>query len=265
MVIIIILCIYTCKKSPTTAQGDIDYSSYRISQYINHIVTTNSDYYDTTKYSYNGENVITTTRYSNSAEVYRSEYIKDGNTYNYTRFDDDDESLNGFYSINNLGYIDSSSIVRMDGSTNNTAKWKYNTNGQQIQSTTYYGGYTNDVTRYYLNDNYDYWIYNFDRYVNPISTQKDSIVFEYYNSKPMYVLYGWALEKYSGKPNNHLVKKRTYYDLLNNNSVRQIFEYDYILDDNGLVVQRIWRIIKQPSGEVSRTDNTTYTYERVTM
>jgi len=260
LVFLIIICSFTCKKNSTTAPFDIDYSKYHVDQYIKHIVTTNSDYFDTTTFSYKNKNITTTTRYSNSNEIYTSKYIKDGDRFIYQRYDDNVQFLDGFYSLNNSGYLDSSNIVRMDGSTNNTAKWKYSSGGQQIQSLSYYSGYTNDYKKYYSDRDYAYWIYDFDRYVNPITVNKDSIVFEYYNSMPMYVLYGWALESYTGEPNDHLVKKRTYYNLKNNSTVHQTYEYEYKLDDNGLVTQEIWRIIEQPSGIVTRTNTTNYTY-----
>ncbi len=263
LVLLIFIGLYSCKKDTVVGPSENDYSKYRVKEYIKHTVSNTSDYYDTTRFNYEGDNINYTTRISTAPTIYSTHIIKSGNQYLLERFSDNLQSLEGFYSLNIAGFIDTSNFVRMNGTTNSTSRHFYNSSNQRIIDISYYENYTNDVKIHYANGNQSYWIYDFIHHTDPSRTTKDSVVFEYYNSVPLLVPFKWVLERRYGKPNENLVKKRTYYDQLNNNIIRKTYDYEYELDSNGLVSREIWRVTELPSGTVTRVDTTYYTYTTI--
>ena len=258
------MLLVSCKKDdPVTPPPGIDFSKYRVESSITHYTSQTNDYYDTINYVYsnNGENIHRTLKYSNSPSVYETSYIKNGSKIDIENHRDGQLTLDGFYSLSSSGNVDTTYFWNhVSNQVNNTARVNYNSNQEQTRSRTFYNNYTNDSKRYYANGNTAYWIYDVIQHVVPSNSRKDSIVFEHYNSMPLVVPFDWALVRKFGALDANLVKKRTYYDMLNNNQIRQTYDYEYIVDADGLVTQEIWTITQQPSGQETRRDTTNYTY-----
>lgn len=253
--------ITACKKESETTPmpTTIDYTKYKIKQSINY---RNANV-DTTSYLYVGENFTTRIHYSSTPSTfYFYNYVKNGSQYDVDFYSNTTHTHSGFYNINTASYIDTGAITNLSSSTfNNRDKNYYNAAGQAIRTITNYNTYENDVKRYYNSGNdFSYWIYDQYNFSNPALTKKDSVVFEYYTDKTLHVQFENAFADKLGKLNNHLVKKRTYYDLLNSNNIRQTQEYSYETDSIGLVTKRISSIYTQPGNVLGRADTTYYFY-----
>lgn len=250
-ILLSIISAVSCKKEDTSA----------LNCKVSKVITIRSTYVDTTTYTYSGDDMTITTKYSNGAIVYTTKYIKSGSRYNYESYWDAVQKYSGFANINTQGLIDTSNTIYLPTSAfNNRNKSYYDANGYVTRAISNYNSYENDVKYHYTADgNYAYWIYDlYDFSPSPTPT-KDSVVFEYYLDKPKVAeLYGFE-SKY-GKLNKNLIKKRLYYDLLNSNTLRQTYEYEYLTDSKGLVTRQIWVVKNQPSNIEIRRDTSYYEY-----
>ena len=237
--------------------------------------TDNSRYYIKTRVNkVNGGTYSYLYEYSNGAlSSYTLQSIQPGGSvsnYTYTASKTastvtESTILNGAANLTNthwltgINNVDSSRSVRANGTINSNAKYYYNSRNEASREIIYYSTYTNDVKRFWSDGNNMYSIYDFTHLATPAQSYRDSLVYEYYTDKPNNLnlpTFGTA----TGNANKNLVKKRTAYQTLNGNAIRNVYDYQYQWNDKGLVTQQIWVITDYPGMTISRRDTTTYTY-----
>lgn len=215
---------------------------------------------DTTIITYSGEDIYYVYAYSNSTVRYSYKYIKSGNQYNFERYTDSVKSMQGTYYLNSQGLVDTGQSMFLPGMNfNDRDRYYYDANKNAIRAITNYNTYENDVKYHYSNGNYSYWIYDFTNFTTPSASTKDSVTFEYYMDKPKKAP-RYATDLLYGNLEKNLVKKRSYYDLLNAGALRRTYEYEYVTDANGLISREIWTIKNQPGDIVIRRDTTDLEY-----
>lgn len=245
-----------CKKN-NTGTGGPDYTAFKIKKAIHYL----NGSVDTSDYIYTGDTIAVRIHAKNSATVYTSKYFKTGDQITFQRFLNDKQDMTGFYLLNNKGYTDTSRLSFIpSGTINNYGRSYYNEQGFQTRDITNYIQYVNDVKKFYNNGDCSYWIYDFTYQVAPFTKTKDSVVFEYYTDLPLHVNFASPITDFFGKSNTHLVKKRTYYNLLNSNTISTTYEYSYNLNEIGLVTAQFYKIYNQPGNVLARNDSTFYTY-----
>lgn len=252
--ILIITILVSCKKDKTTTPTTLN---CKLKKTI-HIISGGAT--DTAVYTYNNEDIIYTTSYSNTSTIYKREFIKTGNQYLISYYTNNVKTHEGFSTLNTNGFIDTSRITYIPTTTfNNREKNHLDANGFATRLIANNNNYDNDIKYHYINGNYSYWIYDLINFSVPANSTKDSIVFEYYLDKPK-VTEKNALESKYGKLEKNLIKKRSFYDLLNSGNLKRTYEYEYLTDANGLVTREIWTIKNQPGNIETRRDTTYYEY-----
>lgn len=244
-----VAAIISCKK------GTINVGKCKVSR----VIHFSNGSYDTTFTVYSGDSILTKVTYSNYPSVLTYSYIKSGNQYLMKRYTDGVEDLDGFFTLNTQGLIDTNRVTHIPSMLfNNKTKCYYNADGYATRIITDYTNYVNDVKYYYSGGNYSYWIYDFYDNVTPANTRRDSVVFEYYLDKPKLAGRN-ALEDKYGKLEKNLVKKFTFYNT-SSGTVRKTYDYAYITDSKGLVTRQFFTAIDQPSGVITSKDTTDYEY-----
>lgn len=219
-----------------------------------------STYSDTSVYTYTGENIMYTFKYSNSPVNRVYNYTKSGNKYLFNIYSDGVLSLDGFYTLNSNGFIDSSYSEHTPSMLlNSSGKNYYDANNYTTRAIGYYTSYINDIKYFYNNGNYSYWIYDLIYPSTPANNSRDSIVFEYYLDKPKKSVTTLFEEKY-GNLTKNLVKKWSFYNTLSSNSLKRTLEYDYLTDADGIVTRQILISKDQPGNVITSSDTTYYEY-----
>lgn len=251
--IITIVFLVSCKKEETTAFIPL---KCRLAKKI-HVTST---YSDTTVYTYSGENIMYTVKYSNTATSRVYNYTKSGNKFLYNVYVDGVQSLDGFYTLNSFGYVDSSYSAHTPSMLlNSSGKNYYDVNKNLTRAIGYYTSNINDIKYFYNNGNYSYWIYDVIYPSTPASNKRDSIVFEYYLDKPKVSVTTIFEERYGNLVKNQ-VKKWSFYNTLSSNTLTKTYEYEYLTDSIGLVTKQIFTAKDQPGNVVTSSDTTYYQY-----
>lgn len=261
---IILIGFSSCKKDEETPNNnESDFSKYRVSKEVLHSVSSSQDYSRTINYDYsnNGDDIVREVTYSNSSSVYVTSYTKSGSRIDLETRRDGALTEDGYYELLSSGNVDTTYF--WDHSANrlrSASKYEYNGSNEQVRNINKYSSYTSDIKKYYSNGNTTHWIYDRIDHTDPNDNRTDSIVFEQYMGMPLVVTYGFDLGNRYGERDEHLVKKRTFYELTNNNQVRQTIDYEYVLDEKGLVTKQILMYTEEPSGMVTQRDTISYTY-----
>lgn len=258
------IALFACKKED--AQPPVtDYSQYKIKTATHSLRSysgiSSSLSSDTTSYIYEGSTYRYTRRTSMgsvhsfthtlSNGIYTSDLYTNGTLSNQKTYD----------KLNVAGYIDSSWISN-NGTVTQSAKYNYNTDGTLSNTANYFSGYINKAKYYYANNVATYYISERIAISPGIPNALDSVVYEYAANLPYRAGFysGGLPASFFGKPAKNLLQRTTYYDKLNNNAIRQTIEYQYQVDDMGLVTRRILNIYTQPGNNLMQTDTTAYTY-----
>lgn len=261
---IILLGFTSCKKDNSSPDdNESEFSKYRVSRVIGHRINSSSEYTDTIYYTYsnNGDDIVRRVTYSNSSSVYVTNFSKSGSGIELETRRDGALIEDGHYDLYSSGNIDTTYIWDLSSNDLRSAsKYEYNSNNEQVRNINRYSSYTSDIKKFYSNGNTTHWIYDRIDHDEPNDNRKDSIVFEQYMSMPLVAPYGFVLENRYGKRDEHLVKRRTFYEVSNNNQIRQIIDYEYLTDSLGLVTRQILKYTEQPGGPVTKLDTISYTY-----
>lgn len=254
-----------CKKddSSPSDNNESDFSKYRVSKEILRSSSSSQDFVRTINYDYsnNGDDIEREVTYDYSTSVYITNYTKNGSRIDLETRRDGALVEDGYYELLSSGNVDTTYF--WDHSSNrlrSASKYEYNSSNEQTRNINKYSSYTSDIKKFYSNGNTTHWIYDRIDHDDPNDNRTDSIVFEQYTNMPLVVTYGFDLGNRYGERDEHLVKKRTFYELTNNNQVRQTIDYEYQLDEKGLVTKQILKYTEQPSGMVTQRDTLTYTY-----
>ncbi|MCC6584894.1 MAG: hypothetical protein IT271_14410 [Chitinophagales bacterium] len=253
-VLIVFTTIIGCKK-----ENSLVTLNCKLSKVI-HIVSGGST--DTTTYSYTGDDMSYTTKYSSDPTTINTySYTKAGGQYTYEILKNGVLAYDGIARLNAQGKIDSTRVTYLATMLfNNRNRSYYDTDGKVLRAISNYNTYENDVKYYYTSDgNYAYWIYDFYDFRPVPAPSKDSVTFEYYLDKPKKAE-KFGFERKFGNLEKNLVKKRYYYDLLNSGTLKKTYEYEYLTDANGLVTREIWTVKNQPGNIETRRDTTYYQY-----
>lgn len=249
-----------CKKDGTGASllpGDDDYTSYQVVKAVH----VSGGVTDTTHYLYNGPNQSYIVRYNNDpSRSLTTHFLRHSNYYTSENYSNNLLSGTGYYRVNSMGYIDSAAVLRANNTFNNINQYTYNREGYNVTETTNFITYQNHYTKYYVNNNYSYWIYDFTNVTNPATNKRDSIAFEFYTDKPQHIFYKSHLPQLYGKAVKNLVKKRTYYNTAK--VAYQTWEYSYDTNEKGLVTKEIWNVYTQPGAILNRSDTTYFSYNK---
>lgn len=249
--VIAVVAIISCKKESNKSVLDCKLSK---------VIHTRNGSSDTTLYTYSGDNLSYTTRYSTSSTLYKYEYTKNGNQYDIKIYWDSVQHLYGTAFLNSQNLLDSTFLYNIINSNyNNRDKNYFNSDGYITRAISNYNTYENDIKYFYNNGNYSYWIYDLYDLPSLVNSQKDSIVFAYYLDKPK-VAERYVFDRKYGIIEKNLVKSRSYYDLLNGGQLRLTYIYEYLTDANGLVTREILTSRTQPGNVVNRIDTTYFEY-----
>ncbi|MFT3676587.1 MAG: hypothetical protein QM781_11860 [Chitinophagaceae bacterium] len=262
---LILLCLISACKKNATKQAGTDYSLYKIkkatSKRTTYFTGGSSQSFDTALYTYSGTAISYELRKSSGiVSVYN--YKLSDNTYTQEQFNNGVISpTKGYYRRTNKVYIDTFWLA-----TNSTViqsgKYEHNPDGTFDREIIHYSGYDNDNKYVYQNGNTLYGIYIRNSFNPSIAPARDSVVMEYYSNLTYRADYynSGLPTSYLSKPAVNLLKKATYYDLLNNKNIRQTAEYSYQTDELGLVTRRTFAIYTQPGSILGLSDTTYYTY-----
>lgn len=257
------LC-FSCKKNASKQQGT-DYSLYKIkkttSKRISYSTGGSSQSFDTSNYTHSGTGISYESRRSSGlVSVYN--YKLADNMYTQEQYNNGVLSTTkSYYRLTDRHYIDTFWLT-----TNSTVvqsgKYTHNSDGTFSREIIHYSGYDNDNKYVYQNGNILYSIYIRNSLSPSIAPARDSVVMEYYPGltyRADYYNSGLPTSFFS-KPATNLLKKSTYYDLLNNKNIRQTAEYSYQTDELGLVTRRTFSVYTQPGNVLGLSDTTYYTY-----
>ncbi|WP_162817826.1 hypothetical protein U0035_18965 [Niabella yanshanensis] len=244
----------SCTKSEDTATTRKAVKEYKLSE----VIRISASGTDTTKITYNGNEVIQTTRYSNNTSVYTTTYTKGNGFYNSSVTVNNQPSFSSYMRVRANGFVDSVHSRRADKTINNISSYYYDNAGYCTRMISNYITYENDYNMYYENGNYKYWINHFRNFTTPSQNRQDSIVFEF-TAIPDEVSYKTGMADRFGKAPKNLVQKRGYYNRLTR-LLYQTWEYQYKINKAGLVSEEIWNIYDQPAARLIRTDTSRMKY-----
>lgn len=257
------LC-FACKKN-APKQLSTDYSLYKIKKAISkrttYSGTSSSQSSDTSNYTYSGTDISYEARRSSGlVSVYN--YKLSDNIYTQEQFNNGVLSTTkGYYRRTDGAYIDTFWLTT-NATVIQSGKYAHNADGTSSREIIHYSGYDNDNTYVYQNGNILYSIFLRNSFSPSIAPARDSVAMEYYPGltyRADYYNSGLPLS-FLSKPAVNLIKKATYYDLLNNKNIRQTAEYSYQTDELGLVTRRTFAIYTQPGNVLGLSDTTYYTY-----
>lgn len=261
--ILVSLC-FACKKNAPKQQST-DYSLYKIKKAISkrttYSGTSSSQSSDTSNYTYSGTDISYEVRRSSGlVSVYN--YKLSDNMYTQEQFNNGVLSTTkAYYRRTGKTYIDTFWLAT-NATVTQSGKYEHNADGTSAQEIIHYSGYDNDNKYVYQNGNILYGIFIRNSFSPSIPPARDSVVMEYYPNltyRTDYYNSGLPLSFFSKQAVN-LLKKATYYDLLNNKNIRQSTEYSYQTDELGLVTRRSFAVYTQPGNVLGLSDTTYYTY-----
>lgn len=243
-----------CSKPEDEVVPEAETRLYHLSEVI-HIAASGTD---TTRLMYRDNEILQTTTYSNSNNVSVTRSVKGNGFYNVASTVNGQPSLTTYIRINVNGSVDSVHSTRADKTVNSISNYYYDGQGYGTRTISNYVTYENDYTYHYENGNYKYWINNFRNFTTPAQNRQDSIVFEFTNFADK-VPYKVNMIYSYGKTSKNLVKQRNYYNRLNG-TLYQTWEYQYKLNEEGLVAEEIWNVYEQPAVKLIRTDTSRMKY-----
>jgi hypothetical protein len=244
----------SCTKSDDIAKPGEAAKEYKLSE----VIRISASGTDTTKITYSGNEVIQTTRYSNNTSVYTTTYTKGNGFYNSSVVVNNQPSFSGYMRVHANGFIDSVYSMRADKTINNISNYYYDNAGYCTRMISNYITYENDYSMHYENGNYKYWINHFRNFTTPSQNRQDSIVFEFTSILDK-GSYKTSLADRFGKALKNLVQKRSYYNRLTR-LLYQTWEYQYQVNEAGLVTEEVWSIYDQPAAKLIRTDTSRMKY-----
>ncbi|MBP7558258.1 MAG: hypothetical protein KA821_18420 [Chitinophagaceae bacterium] len=261
--ILVSLC-FACKKN-ASKQTAPDYSLYKIKKAVSKRTTysgsSSSQSFDTTSYTYSGTAISYELRKSTGlVSVYN--YKLADNIYTQEQFNNGVISTTkGYYRRTGSTYIDTFWLAT-NGTVTQSGKYEHNPDGTFARDIIHYSGYDNDNKYVYQNGNILYGLFVRNSFSPSIAPARDSVVMEYYSNLSYRAdYYNTGLpSSFFSKPAVNLLKKATYYDLLNNKNIRQTAEYSYQTDELGLVTKRTFSIYTQPGNVLGLSDTTYYIY-----
>ncbi|GEM_PF-1513725 len=252
--LVILVLLFSCTKQAEDSTPKEAEKRYRLTELIR--VTASGT--DTTLVTYHDNEVIQETRYSNSTAVHTTRHTKGNGFYNSLVTVNNQPSLLNYSRIHPNGFIDSVYSVRADKTINSISNYYYDNGGYCTRMISNYVTYENDYSIYYVNGNYKYWINNFRNFITPAQNRQGSIVFEF-TAVPDKVSYKANLADQFGKALKNLVHKRSYYNRLTR-SLYQTWEYQYKVNEAGLVTEEVWNVYDQPAVKLVRTDTSRMKY-----
>ncbi|MCH5717734.1 hypothetical protein [Niabella hibiscisoli] len=250
----LVLLMASCAKQEDISKPKEAEKLYRLSEIIR--ITASGT--DTTMITYHDNEVMQNTRYSNNTAVYTTRYTKGNGFYNSSVTVNNQPSLLSYSRIHPNGFIDSVYSARADKTINSISNYYYDNSGYCTRIISNYVTYENDYSIYYENGNYKHWINNFRNFITPAQHRQDSIVFEF-TGVPDKVSYKINLADQFGKALKNLVRKRSYYNRLTR-SLYQTWEYQYKVNEAGLVTEEVWNVYDQPAMKLVRTDTSRMKY-----
>ncbi len=256
--------LFACSKRDTAPKDvAIDYGMYKpktsFHSQRNYTGSSSSYSADTTHYTYSGTSINYLRQHNGLSYDYR--LTLDNGLYTQVLVTNNTVSPSKtYYRLNPAGYIDSSWITNTSGTTQKSW-YLYTINGTKDIETSDYITYKN-VKKYHYQ--HDIAVYSFNErisYTPAIAPAKDSVTYEY-TTLPLRADYfntGMPVSLY-GKPEKYLLKKATYHNQLDNNTIRQTMEYNYQTNHIGLITQKIMNIYTHPGNILLLTDTTVYSY-----
>ncbi|MFV0606653.1 MAG: hypothetical protein ACK5NK_12505 [Niabella sp.] len=262
------LLLLACSKNDIPKQPSVDYSIYKIKTAMNKQVNYSSlgkTYtYDTCDYTYSGSDISYEDRSvtASSTNLYSYKYTLNDGMYVREQYTNGVLGLAKFYfKLGSSGYIDTIWLMN-NGTVSQSGKYWRNTDGSTARSVAHYSGYDSYQQLTYQNGNILYAFSGINALTTTYTSTKDSVAYEYYTQLPYmadYYAMGLPPSLYN-KPTKNLLKKMTYYNLLNNKNIYQTREYSYEVDAIGLVTKSTQTFYSQPGNVIGRSDTTTYTY-----
>lgn len=260
-----IFLIACAKKETSLVAPSIDYGAYKPKQIIhstrNYSGSTVTYSLDTLAFTYKGSNISYVLKRNGRVNNDYNVVLENGI---YTEVFSQKGVLSPqkiYYRLNASGLIDSTWLTSNDKITQG-GSYKYNADGTKDFELYNYTNYINTKKYSYKNETAVQAIIERISYLPSIPPAKDSVVFEYTTLpyRADFSINGMPISRY-GKPEKYLIKKATYYNKLDNNALRQTYEYSYQTNEIGLTSKKIMNIYTQPGNVLLLTDTIAYSYQ----
>lgn len=259
------IIMFSCSKKDIQSKYTLDYSQVKLKSRTHSLTsftgTSANRSFDTSTYTYAGTEINWEMRRSTGATTNFKLTLSNNLYTQQGYFGSVPSNSTIYYQQNANGQIEKEWVTN-SGATKQTTNYSYNPDKTKSLEKSDYTQYINFIRPHYENGTASYAILERISNSPSVSNARDSIVYEYYNNLPFRAdFFNTGLPVSAlGSPAKNLIKKATYYNTLNNNVIRQAFEYAYETDNDGLITKKILSVFTMPGNVLALTETIDYTY-----